>query len=122
MVSSAPRSSNAAKSTAYEIDIVDPLLARGRLTLRAEATDEHTDDVRAFRVGEGRQALSRGMGDRHGGVQELDVARPDRAAGRRQRRTRDRAFELANVARPVIGTELIDGFARKRFAVERKAL
>src|SRR6476469_9098572 len=42
IVSSAPSSSNAAKSTAYEIDIVEPLLARGRETLRAEATDEHT--------------------------------------------------------------------------------
>src|SRR3954466_8968025 len=42
IVWSAPSSSSAAKSTAYEIDIVDPLVARGRETLRAEATDEHT--------------------------------------------------------------------------------
>src|SRR5450759_3228790 len=40
MVSSAPSSSSAAKSTAYETDIVDPLDARGRLTFSAEASDE----------------------------------------------------------------------------------
>src|SRR6185295_3159529 len=40
IVSLAPRSSRAAKSTAYDTDIVDPLLASGRLTLSAEASDE----------------------------------------------------------------------------------
>src|SRR5262249_56948699 len=40
IVSSAPSSSRAAKSTAYDTDIVDPLLASGRLTLNAEAREE----------------------------------------------------------------------------------
>src|SRR5438046_2789327 len=40
IVWSAPSSSSAAKSTAYDTDIVDPLDASGRLTLSAEASDE----------------------------------------------------------------------------------
>src|SRR5690349_6649825 len=36
MVSFGPSSSNAAKSTAYDTDIVEPLLASGKLTLNAE--------------------------------------------------------------------------------------
>ncbi len=40
IVWSAPSSSSAAKSTAYETDIVDPLEASGRLTFSAEASDE----------------------------------------------------------------------------------
>src|SRR5688500_5513956 len=36
MVSLGPRSSSAAKSTAYDTDIVEPLLASGRLTLNAD--------------------------------------------------------------------------------------
>src|SRR5439155_27364554 len=40
IVSSAPSNSSAAKSTAYDTDIVEPLDASGRLTLRAEASDE----------------------------------------------------------------------------------
>ena len=40
IVSSAPSSSSAAKSTAYDTDIVEPLRASGRLTLSAEASDE----------------------------------------------------------------------------------
>src|ERR1700754_3626620 len=42
IVSSAPSSSSAAKSTAYDTDIVEPLLASGRLTLKAEASDDRT--------------------------------------------------------------------------------
>ena len=34
------------KQLVSDLDIVDPLLTRGRLTLRAEATDEHTSSVR----------------------------------------------------------------------------
>src|SRR6476659_5906725 len=45
IVSSAPRSSSAAKSTAYDTDIVEPLVASGRLTLRAEASDEQMSSV-----------------------------------------------------------------------------
>ena len=45
IVSLAPSSSSAAKSTAYEIDIVDPLVASGRLTFSADATDEHTSSA-----------------------------------------------------------------------------
>src|SRR5476649_807660 len=46
IVSFAPRSSSAAKSTAYDTDIVDPLEASGRLTLSAEASDEqHSSTV-----------------------------------------------------------------------------
>src|SRR5580704_12200894 len=40
MVWSAPSSSSAAKSTAYDTDIVDPLEASGRLTFSADASDE----------------------------------------------------------------------------------
>ena len=42
IVSSAPSSSSAAKSTAYDTDIVDPLVVSGRLTLSAEAIDEQS--------------------------------------------------------------------------------
>jgi hypothetical protein len=45
MVSSAPSSSSAAKSTAYDTDIVEPLLARGRLTLNADASDDSTNNA-----------------------------------------------------------------------------
>jgi hypothetical protein len=40
IVSSAPRSRSAAKSTAYDTDIDDPLVVSGRLTLRADAREE----------------------------------------------------------------------------------
>src|SRR3954453_19043368 len=40
IVWSAPSRSNAAKSTAYETDIVEPLEASGRLTFSADASDE----------------------------------------------------------------------------------
>src|SRR5262245_30523397 len=40
IVASAPSSSSAAKSTAYDTDIVEPLVVRGRLTFIAEASDE----------------------------------------------------------------------------------
>ena len=40
IVSFGPSSSSAAKSTAYDTDIVEPLLASGRLTLKAEVTAE----------------------------------------------------------------------------------
>src|SRR4051812_23766524 len=40
IVSLAPSSSSDAKSTAYETDIVEPLRASGRLTLKTEVTDE----------------------------------------------------------------------------------
>src|SRR5215831_18518227 len=42
IVSSAPSRSSAAKSTAYDTDIVEPLLASGSVTLNAEASDEKT--------------------------------------------------------------------------------
>jgi hypothetical protein len=45
IVSSAPRRSRAAKSTAYDTDIVEPLVASGRLTFRAEAIDEHASNT-----------------------------------------------------------------------------
>src|SRR5918993_6092247 len=38
MVSFGPSSNSAAKSTAYETDIVEPLLASGKLTLNADVT------------------------------------------------------------------------------------
>src|SRR5882762_9249215 len=41
MVSFAPSRSSAAKSTAYDTDIVEPLVASGRLTFNADASDEH---------------------------------------------------------------------------------
>src|SRR4029077_538452 len=46
IVSSAPRSSSEAKSTAYEIEIVEPCAAGGRLTFGAGATDEQTSSTR----------------------------------------------------------------------------
>src|SRR5205814_10450130 len=42
MVSSAPSIKSAAKSTAYDTDIDDPLLVSGRLTFRADAREENT--------------------------------------------------------------------------------
>src|ERR1700754_4454492 len=46
IVSSAPSSSSAAKSTAYDTDIVEPLVASGRLTLKADASEERTSSER----------------------------------------------------------------------------
>ena len=43
-------------------------------------------------------------------------------AGRRQRRARDGAFELADVARPWVRREQLERFARECLAVERHAL
>ena len=40
IVGSAPSRSSAAKSTAYDTDIVDPAVASGSVTLNADATDE----------------------------------------------------------------------------------
>src|SRR5262249_42623447 len=45
IVSSAPSSSSAAKSTAYDTDIVDPLVASGSLTFNAEASDEQPSRI-----------------------------------------------------------------------------
>src|SRR5581483_1584334 len=45
IVSFGPSSRSAAKSTAYDTDIVDPLVASGRLTLRAEASEEKTSSA-----------------------------------------------------------------------------
>src|SRR5262245_37369464 len=45
MVSFAPRSNSAAKSTAYDTDIVDPLVASGSLTFRADASDEQPSRI-----------------------------------------------------------------------------
>src|SRR5438309_4446718 len=45
IVSFAPSSSSAAKSTAYDTDIVDPLVASGSLTFRAEASDEQASRI-----------------------------------------------------------------------------
>ena len=42
IVWSAPRRRSAAKSTAYDTDIVEPLVVSGRLTLNADASDEQT--------------------------------------------------------------------------------
>ncbi len=42
MVWSGPRRSSAAKSTAYDTDMVEPLVESGRLTLNADASDEQT--------------------------------------------------------------------------------
>ena len=46
IVSSAPSSSSAAKSTAYDTDIVEPLVASGRLTFSADAMDEKSSSAR----------------------------------------------------------------------------
>src|SRR5262245_47583092 len=56
IVSSAPRSSSAAKSTAYDTDIVDPLLVSGRLTLNADAS---ADNPRSATKSDG-SAMERG--------------------------------------------------------------
>src|SRR5438046_10154869 len=41
IVSFAPSRSRAPKSTAYDTDIVEPLVASGRFTFNADASDEH---------------------------------------------------------------------------------
>src|SRR5262245_11862060 len=56
IVSSAPSRTSAAKSTAYDTDIVDPLLASGKLTLKADASDESSSSA----VKSGRFAIARG--------------------------------------------------------------
>src|ERR1043165_6183866 len=45
IVSLAPSSSSAAKSTAYDTDMVEPLLAIGRRTLSADASEEHASNI-----------------------------------------------------------------------------
>src|SRR6185436_10097737 len=50
IVSLAPSSSSAAKSTAYDTDIVEPLVASGRLTFSADASEEHPSRT-ANRIG-----------------------------------------------------------------------
>ena len=42
IVASAPSSSSEAKSTAYDTDMVEPLVVSGRLTLKADASDERS--------------------------------------------------------------------------------
>ena len=56
IVWSAPSRSSAAKSTAYDTDIVEPLEASGRLTFSADASDEQASR-NANRIG---LAMSRG--------------------------------------------------------------
>src|ERR687890_2131701 len=46
IVSLGPSSRSDAKSTAYDTDIVDPLRASGRLTLKTEVTDESVSSRR----------------------------------------------------------------------------
>src|SRR6476659_375350 len=46
IVSFAPSNSSAAKSTAYDTDIVELLLASGSVTLRADARDEQRSSAR----------------------------------------------------------------------------
>ena len=46
IVSFGPSSSSDAKSTAYETDIVDPLRASGRFTLKTEVIDDSTSRTR----------------------------------------------------------------------------
>ena len=81
---------------------------------------EHAHDVSALGFGKRRQPLLRRFNRRFARVQELDVARPDDASRRRQRGPRDRAFELADVARPVILHEQVESFLRERLAVKRQ--
>src|SRR4029077_12802062 len=57
---------------------------------------EHPPDVRALRVGERRQTIAERLGDRLRRVEELDVAGADCPPWRRQRGTRDGAFELTD--------------------------
>ena len=46
IVSLEPSSSSAAKSTAYDTDIEEPLFVRGRLTFSAEASDEKSSSAK----------------------------------------------------------------------------
>src|SRR4051812_27544922 len=46
IVGFAPSSSSEAKSTAYDTDIVDPLVVSGRLTFSADATEEKSSSAR----------------------------------------------------------------------------
>src|SRR6185503_3588042 len=77
-----------------------------RLLLVPRNGVEHADDVRPLGVAQRRQPWW-ALGDGHGnaGVKKLDVGLPNNASGRRERRARYRAFELANVARPRVGLQ-----------------
>src|SRR5262249_11167440 len=71
---------------------------------------EDADDVRALGIGERGQMIARDADGRRRGVQKLDVGGADRSTGRGERRARDGAFELADVAGPVIADEEIERF------------
>ena len=53
-------------------------------------------------------------------ARELDVGGLDQAARRRQRGPRDRVLELADVARPVVLHQPLDGVRGQRLVVRRR--
>ena len=55
-------------------------------------------------------------------VEELDIGGPDRSTGRGQRGARHRAFQFADVARPVIRGQQVLGFGGERLGIERQAV
>ena len=63
IVSFGPSSSSDAKSTAYDTDIVEPLRASGRVTLKTEVTDDSASSSRKShgdsKVFSGKNATSR---------------------------------------------------------------
>ena len=71
IVSSAPSRSSDAKSTAYDTDIVEPLVASGRLTLSADASDEQSssgdENARVVDGVRDEEGHDRRASDDHGG-------------------------------------------------------
>ena len=68
---------------------------------------EHANDVRALASRNDDSRSGAGSGDRPW-REEVDVGRANGRARGRERRAGDRALELSDVPRPVIGTEQIE--------------
>src|SRR5207245_11804456 len=73
----------------------------GRFLLVPLHAFEDANDVRTFGLGQRREAVARLLQPRNRRVKELDIGGADGPSGRRQRGTRNRAFELADVAGPL---------------------
>src|SRR5262249_38719582 len=80
----------------------------GRLLLVPVHEFEHPDDVGALGLGQRWEAIPRWLQDRRRRVKKFDVAPADGPSWRRQGRSRNRAFELTDVARPVVADQEIE--------------
>ena len=76
----------------------------------------------ALRIAQRRQALAVSAGGRVRGVEKLDVRPADGASRGGQRGARHGAFELSNVARPMIAGQLVQGVLGERLAVDRQSV